>query len=183
MNAAAGAENTYTGLATADEVALQNGLLSDCVSYTGDVTTAFGSWVTTVSNGVASQCASYHGGGEDVTAVANAWRDYDQDVSDAWKSFVDGDAAAFETYGQNTATAAQTVATNIAAQNVSRVSNIASEVTTYNSLVTPALKSLKLSVLARIGTISVCRSPPVTWTSPVGPINTSTSLRTPNSGR
>ncbi len=145
-NAAAGAQSTYTTLATNAEVALQSGLLADYSSYIGGVTSAFDGWVTTVSNGVASQYASYYGGGSDVTAVANAWRDYDQDAATAWKNRVNGDASAFQTYGANTATAAQTAATNIAGLNVTRVSNIAGDLSTYTGTVNPAVKSFKQSV-------------------------------------
>lgn len=145
MTAAANAQNAFTILETAAEVALHSGLLGDYVAYVSAVSSAFDSWTTTVSNGVASQYASFNGGGTDVTDVANAWRDYDQDASAAWKSFVDADAAAFQSYAQNSAQAAQTAVLNMSAANVTRIANIAGEFTNFTSIVAPAVAAFEQS--------------------------------------
>ena len=55
LNGAANAQSQFSILATNAAEQLQNNLLGDQATFIGDATTAFQTWVTTVSYGVASQ--------------------------------------------------------------------------------------------------------------------------------
>lgn len=143
INDAANAQNQSTILATNAEEQLQNNLLADQVAYNGDSTTAFVTWANTVSNGVASQWATAMGGGSDVTAVANAWKNFDQSAASEWKNLADGEAGAFQAYGTVEATARKTAQQNVSAQNVVRAGQIAGELVAFNAVVAPAVRSAR----------------------------------------
>lgn len=147
MIAAANAQDTLATLSLVAEVNLHFGLLQDYVTYVGDVTTSYSTWGNTISNGVAGLYAGNFGGATDATAVANAWRDFDQAAVGVWKSLVDNDAFAMESYGQSTALAAQSAALNISSQNVTRVTNIAGDFVNFTTIVAAAVKSFEQSSL------------------------------------
>jgi hypothetical protein len=118
----------------------------DYEQYVSDVAGDEQTWVNTVTNGIASQYAAYYGGAADATAVANAWRNYDQSVAADWDTLAVGEATQFQSYVAAEEGARDFAETDIDSHEVTRKDNIAADMVLEVNAVAPAIDSFEHSV-------------------------------------
>ncbi len=140
------AEDQYAILADAAEQQRENDEAGDYTQYVSDVAGDYQAWINTVTNGIAAQYAAYFGGAADATAVANAWKQYDQNVASDWDNLVVGEANDFQIYVQQEEAALDSAEDDIAAHNETREDNIATDLLNEVNTVAPAIDTFEHSV-------------------------------------
>ena len=147
----AAAQHIADDLASAAEMQRQDDEAGDYEQYVSDVAGDEATWVNTVTNGIATQFAAYYGNAADATAVANAWRNYDQSVAADWDNFAVGDAQDFQQYVQQEESALDLANQDIDTHNETREDNIATDMVNEVNAVAPAIDGFEQSVFGLMG--------------------------------
>ncbi len=146
INGEAAAEDAADVLASAAEVQRENDEAGDYEQEVSDVAGDYQTWVNTVTNGIAAQYAAYYGNAVDATAVANAWRNYNQSVAGDGDSLAVGEAQKFQLYVSQEEGARDSAEQDIDNHEVTRKDNIASDMVNEVNAVAPAIDSFQHSV-------------------------------------
>ena len=142
----AGAEDTDEHSVDAAEEQRQDGEADDYKQYVNDIAGDEQGWINTVTTGVASLYAAYYGNAADATAVANAWKNYDQGVAGDWDQFVTGEAQKFDDYVHQEEATLRTEEDDIADHNQTREQHIADDYENEIDTIAPQIDSYEHSV-------------------------------------